>query len=219
MTDEMTPERLAEIKATATQHRPGTDYAEHVPALITEVERLTALLDAIERDGTAEHNAAAETRATAAEAKLAEAERRIDRLLLTQRRLFEGEHVRLLEEAEERAVKAVIALGEIARAVMREVEPTMGERMRCVRLARAVLGSPDKAKSDACLSIYNRVTYDDIGKLDEVVTDAGCHLEHLGGKSWFLNCLRSDGSSFAIRFTGTITMTEERRSLDKESTP
>jgi hypothetical protein len=68
------------------------------------VERLTALLDAIERDGTAEHNAAAETRATAAEAKLAESERRIDRLLLTQRRLFEGEHVRLLEEAEERAV-------------------------------------------------------------------------------------------------------------------
>ncbi len=219
MTDEMTPERLAEIKATATQHRPGTDYAEHVPALITEVERLTALLDAIERDGTAEHNAAAETRATAAEAKLAEAERRIDRLLLTQRRLFEGEHVRLLEEAEERAVTAVIALGEIARAVMREVEPTMGERMRCVRLARAFLGSPDKEKSDACPSIYSRITYDDNGKLDEVVTDAGCHLEHLGGKSWFLNCLRSDGSSFAIWFTGTITMTEERCARNKESTP
>jgi hypothetical protein len=35
MTDDMTPERLAEIKATATQHRPGTDYAEHVPSLIT----------------------------------------------------------------------------------------------------------------------------------------------------------------------------------------
>ena len=68
-------------------------------------------------------------------------------------------------------------------------------------------------------SIHNRVTYDDNGKLDEVVTDAGCHLEHLGGNRWFLNCIRSDGSSFAVWFTGTITMTEERPATPKETTP
>lgn len=163
MTDEMTPARLAEIKATAKQHRPGTDYAEHVPALVAEVERLRKENEGARRaaasfkawdlagdvDRLTRELEAAEARATAAEAKLAEAERRIERLLLTQRRLWEGDHVRLLEEAEERAVKAVIVLGEIARAVMKEVEPTMGERMRCVRLARAFLASPDKEKSDA----------------------------------------------------------------------
>lgn len=156
MTDEMTPARLAEIKAKAAEHAVIA-YVLCVPDLITEVERPRGAWENGEEDRRdAEATAAierrkrleAEARAIAAEAKLAEAERRIERLRLTQRRLFEGDHVRLLEEAEERAVKAVIVLGEIARAVMKEVEPTMGERMRCVRLARAFLASLDKEKSD-----------------------------------------------------------------------
>lgn len=55
-----------------------------------------------------------------------------------------------------------------------------------------------------------RVTYDDKGRLDEVVTDGGCHLEHMGGKDWFLACYRDDGSTFAIWFNGKISMTEEQ---------
>ena len=56
----------------------------------------------------------------------------------------------------------------------------------------------------------NRVQYDDDGSLDEVVTDGGAHLEHLGGREYYLSCGRADGTSIAIWFTGKITMTEER---------
>lgn len=56
----------------------------------------------------------------------------------------------------------------------------------------------------------NRVTYDHRGRLDEVVTDGGAHLEHMGGKRWFLSMQRKDGTEFALWFTGKIDMTEER---------
>ena len=56
----------------------------------------------------------------------------------------------------------------------------------------------------------NRIGLDDDGSLDEVVTDGGAHLEHMGGRDWVLSCIRADGSEFAVRFTGQITMTEER---------
>lgn len=56
----------------------------------------------------------------------------------------------------------------------------------------------------------NRVTYDDGGDLDEVVTDGGAHLEHMGDDRWFLSCERADGSSFAVWIEGRITLTEER---------
>ena len=55
----------------------------------------------------------------------------------------------------------------------------------------------------------NRIQYDDDGSLDEVVTDGGSHLEHMGDDEWFLNCTRSDGSSFNIWFTGKISLAEE----------
>ena len=58
--------------------------------------------------------------------------------------------------------------------------------------------------------MINRIEYDDWGKLDEVVTDGGAHLEHMVANRWFLNCVRKDGTSFAVWFTGKITMTEER---------
>lgn len=58
-------------------------------------------------------------------------------------------------------------------------------------------------------SAMNRVTfYGD--QLGEIVTDAGCHLEHMGGKSWFLACDRSDGTSVAVWINGKVTMVEER---------
>jgi hypothetical protein len=56
----------------------------------------------------------------------------------------------------------------------------------------------------------NRIEFNNDGSLDEVVTDGGAHLEHMGGKHWFLNCVRADGSSFAIWFKGKITLTEDR---------
>lgn len=43
-----------------------------------------------------------------------------------------------------------------------------------------------------------------------MVTDGGAHLEHMGGKSWFLSMERKDGSEFCVWFDGKITMTEER---------
>ena len=56
----------------------------------------------------------------------------------------------------------------------------------------------------------NRINFNDDGTLDEVVTDGGAHLEQLRRKSWWLNCVRSDGSSFCVWFKGKVTMTEER---------
>lgn len=56
----------------------------------------------------------------------------------------------------------------------------------------------------------NRVTFDSDGHLDEIVTDAGAHLEHLGGKRWFLSCQRADGTICAVWFTGKITHIEEQ---------
>lgn len=55
-----------------------------------------------------------------------------------------------------------------------------------------------------------RIDYGDDGKLDEVVTAGGAHLERLGNRRWFLECVRADGSSFAIWLHGEVTMTEER---------
>jgi len=61
--------------------------------------------------------------------------------------------------------------------------------------------------------MINRIEHDANGKLDEVVTDGGCHLEHIFANRWFLNCVRKDGSEFAVWFTGKITSTEEREPL------
>ena len=55
------------------------------------------------------------------------------------------------------------------------------------------------------------MTHDDKGRLDEVVVEGGAHLEHMDGNRWFLSMTRADGTSFAIWFTGKITMTEERK--------
>ena len=56
----------------------------------------------------------------------------------------------------------------------------------------------------------NRVEYDDKGQLDEVVTDAGMHLERMSNKGWFLAGQRSDGTEIAIWFRGKVTLVEER---------
>lgn len=56
----------------------------------------------------------------------------------------------------------------------------------------------------------NRVEYDDDDNLDEVVTDAGMHLERLNNKRWFLSGHRSDGTEIVIWFKGDVTMVEER---------
>jgi hypothetical protein len=58
--------------------------------------------------------------------------------------------------------------------------------------------------------IENRIQRTEKGKLDEVVTDGGAHLEWLGGNRYFLECVRKDGSGYAIWFTGKITSEEER---------
>jgi len=60
----------------------------------------------------------------------------------------------------------------------------------------------------------NRIEYDDRGKLDEVVTDGGAHLERLGKDDWFLAMYRADGSAYCVWIEGKVTMTEERARHD-----
>ena len=59
----------------------------------------------------------------------------------------------------------------------------------------------------------DRIELNPDGSLDEVVA-GGAHLEHMGGKSWFLAMARADGSEFCVWFTGKITMTEERPAIE-----
>lgn len=62
--------------------------------------------------------------------------------------------------------------------------------------------------------VDERVTYDDRGQLDEVVTAGGAHLERMSGGDkrgrWFLLMQRADGSEFCVWFEGAVTLTEER---------
>ena len=59
----------------------------------------------------------------------------------------------------------------------------------------------------------NRVEYDDAGKLDEVVADAGMHLERMSDQGWFLSGQRSDGSEIAIWLKGKVVAVEERPAI------
>lgn len=54
----------------------------------------------------------------------------------------------------------------------------------------------------------DRVTFDDSGELDEVVSTKGAHLERIGTNRWFLIFDHADGSQSAFWFTS--------RSLCKE---
>ena len=56
----------------------------------------------------------------------------------------------------------------------------------------------------------NRVEYDDKGRLDEVVTDGGAHLERLSKSGLFLSCRRLDGSEICVWIEGKVTLVEER---------
>ena len=69
--------------------------------------------------------------------------------------------------------------------------------------------------------MQNRIKFDDKGRLDEVVTDGGAHLEDMGGNRWFLVCERKDGSCFAVWISGKVTSFEEqelpkRRKVDAD---
>jgi len=61
--------------------------------------------------------------------------------------------------------------------------------------------------------VQNRVTYDDNGNLDEVVTDGGAHLEGLDDDTLFLSCVRADGSEVALWIKGAVIAVEERRAV------
>lgn len=63
------------------------------------------------------------------------------------------------------------------------------------------------------MAVKERVTYDDAGKLDEVVVEGGAQLERMDDNTWFLQMIRADecGGSFCVWFTGKITMTEDRK--------
>lgn len=54
-----------------------------------------------------------------------------------------------------------------------------------------------------------RVQYDDDGLLDEVVTDAGMHLERVSKRDLVLLGHRSDGSCIALHITGRVALVEE----------
>jgi hypothetical protein len=46
----------------------------------------------------------------------------------------------------------------------------------------------------------DRVDFNEDGTLDEVCSAKGAHLEHLGGKRWFLTFQHADGTSSAFWF-------------------
>lgn len=66
---------------------------------------------------------------------------------------------------------------------------------------------PDAGK---VVELTNRIERDEDGGLDEIVTDGGCHLERMGDKTWWLDCIRKDGSSHAIWIKGRVTSEEHR---------
>ncbi len=47
----------------------------------------------------------------------------------------------------------------------------------------------------------DRVTYDDKGRLDEIVSTKGAHLERLSKKEWYLCFEHEDGATTALWFT------------------
>lgn len=49
--------------------------------------------------------------------------------------------------------------------------------------------------------VEERVTFRDDGTLDEVYSARGAHLEHLGGKNWFLIFYHEDGTESAFWFS------------------
>ena len=55
-----------------------------------------------------------------------------------------------------------------------------------------------------------RITRDPDGSLDEIACDGGAHIEHLGGKRWFLSFVFADGSEHCLWITGKITSEEAR---------
>ena len=66
-----------------------------------------------------------------------------------------------------------------------------------------------QAREAATARSANRVDYNPDGTLDEIVTDAGVHLEHMGGKRWFLGAARSDGTEIRVWFDGKVTLVED----------
>lgn len=56
-----------------------------------------------------------------------------------------------------------------------------------------------------------RVTFNDRGKLDEIVTHGrGAHLERMDRRRWFLNMECEDGSSIAVWIEGEVNSWERR---------
>lgn len=98
---------------------------------------------------------------------------------------------------------ALIAALRDARAEVRHLQGILDSRPAIAAIRALIPETPSPAPS-------NRVTRDDDGHLDEIVTDGGCHLEHMGGESWFLACYRRDGSSVAVWLRGEVTLLEER---------
>lgn len=69
----------------------------------------------------------------------------------------------------------------------------------------------------------DRVTYDDKGRLDEIVGSRFAHLEHMNKDSWFLLIGHDDGTETALWFTShdlrkpLIERREPRAILEGES--
>jgi len=64
-----------------------------------------------------------------------------------------------------------------------------------------------------------RLKLDRKGRIDEVVSNGGGHLERLGKNDWFLNLVNADGSSVAVWIAGKVIMFETRDVIAKDPTP
>lgn len=64
----------------------------------------------------------------------------------------------------------------------------------------------------------DRVSYDDKGKLDEIVGTRGAHLERMSKNEWFLSIWHADGTETAIWFSSKdLPQLVEKRGDDKNS--
>ena len=67
--------------------------------------------------------------------------------------------------------------------------------------------------------MIDRVDFEPNGKLDEIVSTAGAHLEHMGSGQWFLSFQHADGTETALWFTSKDLRKPHWETREKRADP